>query len=758
VTRSELLAGCVLPLAIVCATPVGAQSLADRPAIPDPTLTIPADPASADNAAATIAPVGDDQVQFSSGSIEYDYNADIVTALGDVRMTRAGEKLRAEKVVWNRKTGRVVATGNVAVTNPQGDTAYGDSIDLTDTLKDGVIDNLLVVMEQGGRIAAVTGRRDETGTYFLDRAAYSPCPVTDASNCPKEPTWKITAVRVIYRPDKDRVYFERARFNIFGLSSPALPRFSTSTTSSNSTGLLTPGLGIDRLNGGELTLPFNIALGQNRSLIIAPHIFTNVVPLLEARYREVNELGAFSIAGYATSGRRSEDLSSGFTTATERAFRGYLDGTMRFQFSPEWSLSGSLRLSTDRTFTRRYDISDDDRLRSTISLEHIDPNSYFAISGWATQTLRVGDRQALQPVALPEIDYRRRVSDVAGGVLSLQANTLAIGRKAGQDMQRAFASAEWNLRRLTNWGQEVTLTAFARGDAYNASDTAATAVASYRGLDGFQTRAIGAAAIDVKWPFIGELFGGTQRWTPRVQIVASPHVANLRVPNEDARAVDLADSNLFALNRFPGYDRWEDSSRITYGGEWALDRAGLSIDTTIGQSYRLDSRPTILPSGTGLSDSFSDIVGRTNVRVRDVVTFTHRYRLDKDNLNVRRNEVDATFGSYSTYATIGYLRLNRDIDPAVGLQDREEVRVAGRAAFARFWSVFGSAVVDLTDRKEDVLSSSDGFDPIRHRLGVAYEDNCLELGVTWRRDYRTTGDVRAGNSYLLTLALKGLGR
>jgi LPS-assembly protein len=755
VTRSDFLAGCVLPIAVLCAAasaPAAAQSLADRAPTPDPALSISADSVHTPPAAS------DDQVQFSSSSLEYDYNADIVTALGDVRMTRSGEKLRAEKVVWNRKTGRVVANGNVAVTNPQGDVAYGDSIELTDTLKDGVIDNLLVVLERGGRLAAVDGRRDENGTYFLNRAAYSPCPVTDASNCPKEPTWKITAVRVTYRPDNDRVYFEGARFNLFGLASPRLPRFSTSTAESNSTGLLTPGLGIDRLNGGELTLPFNIALGQNRSLVIAPHIFTNVVPLLEARYSEVNTLGAFSIAGYATSGRRSEDLSAGFTTATERAFRGYLDGTMRFQFTPEWSLSGSLRLSTDRTFTRRYDISDDDRLRSTFALEHIDGNSYFAVSGWATQTLRVGDRQSMQPVALPEIDYRRRVQDVAGGVLSLQANTLAIGRKAGQDTQRAFASAEWNLRRLTNWGQEVTLTAFARGDAYNTSDTAATAVASYRGLDGFQTRAIGAAAIDVKWPFIGELFGGTQRWTPRVQIVASPHVANLRVPNEDARAVDLADSNLFALNRFPGYDRWEDSSRVTYGGEWAFDRPGLSIDTTIGQSYRLDSRPTLLPVGTGLSDSFSDIVGRTNVRLRDLITFTHRYRLDKDNLDVRRNEIDATVGSYTTYATVGYLRLNRDIDPAVGLQDREEVRFAGRAAFARFWSVFGSAVVDLTDREEDVLSSSDGFDPIRHRLGVAYDDDCLELGLTWRRDYRTTGDVRAGNSYLLTLALKGLGR
>jgi LPS-assembly protein len=47
---------------------------------------------------------------------------------------------------------------------------------------------------------------------------------------------------------------------------------------------------------------------------------------------------------------------------------------------------------------------------------------------------------------------------------------------------------------------------------------------------------------------------------------------------------------------------------------------------------------------------------------------------------------------------------------------------------------------------------------VRHRLGVQYEDDCLRLGLTWRRDYRNTGDAKAGNSFLLTLALTNLGR
>ena len=238
--------------------------------------------------------------------------------------------------------------------------------------------------------------------------------------------------------------------------------------------------------------------------------------------------------------------------------------------------------------TRRYDITSDDRLRSFVNAERITPDTYISIAGWAFQGLRSDDQQKQIPIALPAIDARFRMDDIAGGKLELQANSLSIIRIDGQDTQRAFASAEWDLRRLTPWGQEVTLTAYGRGDVYHTDDAESTAVPIYRGTDGWHARAIGALAADIQWPFIGPLFGGMQRLVPRVQLVLTPPTPNLDIPNEDARSVDLEDSNLFALNRFPGYDRWEDASRITYGVDWSLERPNLSIESTIGQSYRFD--------------------------------------------------------------------------------------------------------------------------------------------------------------------------
>ena len=711
-------------------------------------------PALSQPAAPEPSATGDDRIQFEADSVEYGTDTEIVTARGSVVLVRDGQSVRADQVTWNRQTGQIVATGNIRAVDQDGNLLLTERVELTDELKAGMIENLLLVLREGGRIAADRGVRNDAGQIMLENAAYTACAVETTSGCPKNPSWRINAKRVTYDPAKQRVRYDSARLELFGLPIP-LPFLAHSTSNAAGSGLLVPEVRLSRSNGAELEQGYYFRLGSNRDLTTSLHLYTKSLPMVAAQYRELNQTGAFQITGYATRSSRTPIAGLG---PANRDFRGAIDANGRFQFSPEWSLTASSRYASDRTFLRRYDISRDDRLRSTLNLERITPNSYFSLAGWATQTLRVGERQGQVPVALPALDFRRRIVPPAiGGMLELEANTLGIIRGDGQDTQRAFAGARWDLRTITFGGIDATLTGLIRGDVYHSDENGLTDTVSYRGNPGWEARGVALAALDVKYPLTGPLFGGTQVLTPRFQIVASPPIRNLDIPNEDARAIDLEDSNLFALNRFPGRDRVEDGTRFTYGVDWLLERPGWRVSTSVGQSYRLDSKPSIFPDGTGLTSRTSDIVGRTQVRFRDFVSLTHRFRLDKDNLAVRRNEFDARVGSYKTYAEVGYLRLNRDITSTEDLQDREEVRLAGRVAFARYWSVFGSAVVNLTDRQEDPSFTSDGFDPLRHRLGVAYSDECLEMSFTWRRDYFSTGDARRGNTFIVRFALKNLG-
>jgi LPS-assembly protein len=700
---------------------------------------------------------GDQLVEFSADSVAYDSDADVLTASGAVRMSREGNYVAADSVEWNRKSGEVRAVGNVVLMTPEGDKLIGDNVLLTDTLRDGTIDNLLVALEQGGRIAARRGVR-RGDTTILENAIYSPCPVTTETGCPKRPSWAITAVRVIDEPARKRVRFEGGRLQLFGMTLPLLPVFNIPRDQrGGATGFLVPDIAYSSVKGVEVAQPYHWQFGPNRDLTITPHVYTGVLPSVEAKYRQLSSLGAFQLGGFLTYGT-IENVNSD-VPSNRKGLRGYFEGNGKAQLDPLWSITSSVRLATDKTVARRYDISYDDRLRSFVNAERISPNSYITIAAWAFQGLRQDDQQKQIPFVLPAIDARWLIGEIAGGRVELQANSLSIIRIEGQDTQRAFASARWDVRRLTPWGQDVQLTAYGRGDLYHTDESASTPVVIYRGTDGWHGRAIGALAAEVKWPFVGPLFGGIQRLVPRVQLVLTPRTPNMDIPNEDARSIDLEDSNLFALNRFPGYDRWEDASRVTYGADWSLELPNIFISSTVGQSYRFANPSAIFPEGTGLTGRFSDVVGRTRVRYGRFIDFTHRFRVDKDNLAVRRNEIDLTVGSEQTYARIGYLRLNRNTDPSIeDLRDTEELRLEGRVLFHRYWSIFGTAIVDLTDKNEDPFSVADGWQPVRHRLGVQYSDECLELGLTWRRDYEQIGSFRKGSTFVLHLALKGLSR
>jgi len=711
--------------------------------------------------AAEAAPVEEESIVFSADEISYDEELDLVSATGHVRANRDGYFLAADQIVWDLKTGEIVAGGNVVVMSPTGDRLVAERTILNEELTAGTSESLLLALTTGGRIAASMAERHD-GKLELENVVYSACAVVNDEGCPQNPSWKITAARAIRDEENGTIRFVDGRLHIFSLSIPLLPMFAfgDSSRTGGVTGALVPQITISGKNGFEVELPYYWRLGPNRDLTLTPHIYTGAIPAIEAEYRQLTDHGAFQIGGFATYAEVDNPDPDVITTSKKEDFRGYFEANGRFQLDPYWRVTANSRIATDKTITRRYDITRDDRLRNFLMTERISRNGYISIAGWAFQGLRVDDEQKEIPIALPAIDARFRIDDpIAGGQLEVQANSLAILRIDGQDTQRAFAGVRWDRRMLTGLGQELTLTGYARADAYHTENAEETPIALYAGENGWHFRGIGALAADIKWPLVGGIFGGTQRLTPRVQLVVSPPTPNLNIPNEDARAIDLEDSNLFALNRFPGYDRWEDGSRLTYGVEWKFDRPNFSIQSNIGQSYRFNRAPSIFPDGTGLTDRFSDFVGRTRLRFGRLIDFTQRFRLDKDTFAIRRNEVDLTFGTIETYAQVNYLRLNRNISTDLeDLRDKEELRLAGRLKFANYWSLFGATVLDLTGTDEDPLSLADGFEPARHRIGINYEDDCIELGLSWRRDYERVGDFRKGSTFQIRFNLKGLGR
>ncbi|MFM6854166.1 MAG: LPS-assembly protein LptD, partial [Sphingopyxis sp.] len=293
----------------------------------------------------TLAP--GDIIQFAADAVRYDNVADVLSANGHVELNRDGWILRADAVEWNRKTGQVSANGNVAMTGPQGDTVFGDAIELSDSLRDGMIDNLLVVFDGGARMAAQRGTRLDNGDLTLDYAAYTPCAVENAQGCPISPSWQVRAVRVRYDRAHDRIRYDGARIELFGLPLVPLPGLSHPASGRAGSGFLVPDFRLDRVNGAEFALPYYLSMGPSRDLTLTPHIYTSAAPMAEATMRGLTANGAWAVQGFATYSQRVSVATS--TSTGQDAFRGYLDGKLGMQFDPRWALTASGRYASDRT-------------------------------------------------------------------------------------------------------------------------------------------------------------------------------------------------------------------------------------------------------------------------------------------------------------------------------------------------------------------------------------------------------------------------
>lgn len=696
-------------------------------------------------------------IDFAAQTMTYDDNADLVTASGNVIVQRAGSRLRADTVTYDRKTGKIDAKGDVIVVDKDGNRLLGDSAKVSEDLKNAAIENLLLVLEDGGRAAARSATRVD-GVDTLYRAVYSPCSVTDGCH-EVTPLWRIKAVRVVHDPHKGRFSYKGASFDIGGVPILYLPAFShPDGGGANSPGLLTPDARYDRLLGLTLITPYYIPLRPDRDLTITPYLYSAANPMLGAEYRQLLGSGPFKVGGLVTYSREYGTDAGGANITRPKELRGYLYVNGQFQLDPAWRVTVALRGTLDTSFLRRYDITQDDVLRNLVRAERFGSESYLSIEGWAFEGLRPFDREAQTPIVLPLIDWRwRPEAPVLGGHIDLLANTLVVSRTGGEDTQRALAQARWMALLTTPLGQRITFTGQVRADAYHASGAESLVQQQYAGDNGWRGRIIPAAAIDMTWPLAGPALGGVQTITPRIQLVASPFVSNDAIANEDARAIDLTENNLFDINRFPGYDRWEGGQRVTYGVNYTLDRPHWRVEGELGQSYRFSRAPDLFPTGTGLTEHFSDIVGRATIQVGRLVSLTDRFRLDRSDLKIRRQEADLTVGTNRTYAQIAYTRLNRGIG-IEDLRDRSEVRAGGRVQFARYWAAFGAAIIDLTKKSDDPLSDGNGFQAVRHRVGLSYDDECFSFSFSWRRDYLSVLDKPAGDSFLFRVAFKNLGR
>ncbi len=152
----------------------------------------------------------------------YDFDHKTVTAVGNVQIYYHGYALDADKVTYDQKSGRLIATGGVRMLDPDGNLITTDKLDITDDFRDGFIASLNLITTDRTHFAAQTAERRDGNLTIFRKGAYTACqPCLDHPERP--PLWQIKAARIIHDKSQKTIYFERAWLEFFGLPVAYMP-------------------------------------------------------------------------------------------------------------------------------------------------------------------------------------------------------------------------------------------------------------------------------------------------------------------------------------------------------------------------------------------------------------------------------------------------------------------------------------------------------------------------------------------------------
>nr|WP_289851991.1 LPS-assembly protein LptD [Rhizobium sp. SSA_523] len=718
-----------------------------------------------------------------ANELVYNQDTERVTALGGVQMYYNRHRMVAQRVEYDQKTGRVMATGNIELVEPDGNRIYADSLDVTDDFSQGFVNSLRVETTDNTRLAAESAEQLSQDEMVLNNGVYTAC-LPCAQQPDKAPLWQVKAQRVIRDGKNHTIRLEHAQFELFGLPIGYLPFVTVpDETVERKSGFLFPRMTLTDKLGFGLTVPYYHVFSPSMDATISPTFYTRQGLLLAGEIRNRFESGEHRLraAGIV---QRDPGAFDNWTSDAHADQRAMIASKGRFEINPRWTFGWDVMVQSDNNFSKTYRLPgySETPFTNDIYLTGIGQRNYFDLHNYYFNVQdqsydRLPERQ--QAVVYPSLDYTYYAPEsVAGGELKITTNFTNLSRREDDfydwsgskrfrglegSYTRFTTEAEWERTFTTDQGLLLTPILAARGDALRTTGSSAPSFDGYRYAGDFEgsggnTRYMLTAGLEARYPLLLTTPNSSHVIEPIAQIFARPDEQMAGgLPNEDAQSFVFDATSLFDRDKFSGFDRIEGGTRANVGIRYtgSFDN-GFGVRGLFGQSYHLAglnsfASPDLVNVGadSGLETDVSDFVTMAAIDLPQGYSVQAHGRFDEKTLGLQR--ADASFHYNLPRVSGSLVYTNVQAQPEYGLAEKAEfLKSSSAVRINENWSVAGSATWDIN--KETV---------IRRGIGVTYADECTiftvaysdkpantdpnDWTVTARLSFRTLGEIALGS-------------
>ncbi len=682
----------------------------------------------------------------TADALDYDQEAQTVTASGNAEISDAQNMLGASSLFYDEKNDMVMAGGKVWILQPDGSAMFANNATFSSNFDQGFASDVGMRMVDNSLLAARQMRRINGRYTLFDKGVFSPCLL-----CPedprKAPLWQLKAERVTHDQEKHDLIYRNATLDMWGVPVFYTPYFSNpDPTVKRRSGFLTPTIGRSSNLGAFTTVPYYYTFSPDFDITFRPTISKRDGVRWEDTLRKRFEHGEIQ----ATTSLVITDRTDDDGTTKKDQLRGHAVGFIRFDLDPVFRAGSEFALQTDKSYSLRYNNPLADILTNRVYLEGLKGRQFGALEFFYFQNNRPGP-QPEAPLVLPRMRFSAlgEPNRTLGGRWSFDGIATALSRDSGADNRKLGVDFGWERREVLPGGFALALTGHVRDDIFWVDDFP-NINAPGQTLDNNITNRlfpIGQAAL--RYPLVNHYDTFSHIVEPILSFTASRTMDRDRhIPNEDSVDVEFDATNLFDLNRYPGTDAEEQGLRMAYGLRNAFNfDSGGTGEVLIGQNYRITDDP-LFPTGSGLDTRFSDYVGEILLDPGPWLHFDYLFRLDKDGLNSRKHDVKTDFGVPEFRPHIEYTYIDQPTVAPGAIGKVEEIKYGFSSNFTKYWTLIADQTRDLRTR---------GGAALRTNVGLIYQDECFTGAITWSRDFTERADVRSGDTVFFRIFFKHLG-
>lgn len=301
-----------------------------------------------------------DEVQVDASALSYEQGGDVVSARGDVVVTKGDARLTADTVSVNRPQNELTAEGNVVLTDPQGE-VRADRLRLELLDETGEIENGTIRLPRDQYM--ITGRTLQKlygQSYHVEDAGVTTC------ECDRieQADWSIGADSLDVTLG-GRGVVRHGVFRVRDIPLLYVPYGSIPVRQERHSGFLTPGYGFSSKRGFQWEQPLYWAISKSQDLTLTTDIETSARAGLLGEYRYApNEHleGELSISYF-------NEQFRGPASTTSPLNRWSVAGTHRQRTVYDIELYSDLFFVSDDTFLREVNVAfhpgfDDRNLRA----------------------------------------------------------------------------------------------------------------------------------------------------------------------------------------------------------------------------------------------------------------------------------------------------------------------------------------------------------------------------------------------------------